>query len=145
MGALFVDNTDLYTWRDRLLDPGDLRHQTQVNLHQWSCLLNATGGALKPEKYFWFLLDYMCKDGEWSYAEIAPRKLFIMNSDGSRSTITQEDVIVSMKTLGIHNLPAGGNEGHLKHIREKASTWTSRMTNGHLTHHMAWVAYRHQL
>ncbi len=24
MGALFVDHTDLYTWRDGLLDPGDL-------------------------------------------------------------------------------------------------------------------------
>ncbi len=50
MGALFVDDTDLYTWRDGLLDPGELWCQTQVKLHQWSCLLNATGGALKPEK-----------------------------------------------------------------------------------------------
>ncbi len=50
MGALFVDDTDLYMWRDRLFETGDLRCQTQVNLHQWSCLLNATGGALKPEK-----------------------------------------------------------------------------------------------
>ncbi len=52
---------------------------------------------------------------------------------------------VSKKILGIHNLPAGGDEGHLMHIQDKASMWTSRMTNGHLLHHMAWVAYRHQL
>jgi hypothetical protein len=71
MGTLFVDNTDLYTWRDGLLDPDNLWCQTQVNLHQWSCLLNATGGALKPEKSFWYLLDYACKDGEWPYAEMA--------------------------------------------------------------------------
>ncbi len=44
MGALFVDDTDLYTWREYLLDPGDLWCQAQC------CLLNATGGALKPEK-----------------------------------------------------------------------------------------------
>jgi hypothetical protein len=37
MGALFMDNTNLYTWKDRLLDPGDQWYQTQVNLHQWSC------------------------------------------------------------------------------------------------------------
>jgi hypothetical protein len=143
MGALFVDDTDLYIWRD-LLDPGDLWHQTLVDLHQWSCLLNATCRALKPEKCFWYLLNYTCKDGEWSYAEMAPCKLFIKNPDRSRSAIKQEDMTVSKKTLGIHDLPAGGNEGHLKHIQEKAS-WTSRMTNGHLPHHMAWVAYRHQL
>ncbi len=75
-----------------------------------------------------------------SYAEMAPRELFITNPDGFRSAIKQEDVTVSKKTLGIHGLPAGGNEGHLKHIQEKASMWTSRMTNGHLPHHMAWVA-----
>ncbi len=57
----------------------------------------------------------------------------------------QEDVTVSKKTLGIHDSPAGGNEGHLMHIHNKASMWTSQMTNGNLPHHMAWVAYRHQL
>jgi hypothetical protein len=30
--------------------------------------LNATGGALKPEKCFWYLLDYKCKDGELTHA-----------------------------------------------------------------------------
>jgi hypothetical protein len=74
------------------------------------------------------------------------RKLFITNPDGSRSAIMQEDVTVSSKkTLCIRNLPAGGNEGHLMHIQDKASMRTSRMANGHLPHHMAWVAYRHQL
>jgi hypothetical protein len=71
MGALFIDDTDLYTWRDRLLNPGELWCQTQVNLHQWSCLLNATGGALKSEKCFWYRLNYRCKDGEWSYTDVS--------------------------------------------------------------------------
>ncbi len=57
----------------------------------------------------------------------------------------QEDVTVSKKTLGIHDLPSGGNEGHLMHIQEKASMWTSQMTNGHLPHHMAYAAFSHQL
>jgi hypothetical protein len=68
-----------------------------------------------------------------------------MNPDGNRSPIDQEEVTVSKKTLGIHDLPAGGNKGHLKYIQVKASMWTSRMINGHLPHHMAWVAYKLQL
>ncbi len=63
MGALFVDDTNLYTWKDVLLDPGKLWHQTQVELLQQSSLLNATGRALKPPKCFWYMLDYSCKDG----------------------------------------------------------------------------------
>ncbi len=50
MGALSVNDTDLYTWRDNILDPGELWCQAQLELEHWSCLLNATGGALKPEK-----------------------------------------------------------------------------------------------
>jgi hypothetical protein len=58
IGKLYVDNTDLYTWREHIMDLGELWCQTQIELEQWSCLLNATGGALKPEKCFWYLLDY---------------------------------------------------------------------------------------
>ncbi len=42
MGTLFVDDTDLYTWREQIMDPGQLWCQTQIELKNWSCLLNAT-------------------------------------------------------------------------------------------------------
>ena len=50
-----------------------------------------------------------------------------------------------MKTLGVHAVPAGKNEGHLKYISNKASVWINRMKNGHLPSHMAWMAYKLQL
>ncbi len=103
------------------------------------------GGALKPEKCFRYMLVHKCEDGEWSYAEMTPRKLFVTNPDGTKSQITQEEVTVSKKTLGIHDALAGGNKEHIKYIQQKASTWTDRMTNGHLPHHMAWIAYWLQL
>jgi hypothetical protein len=49
-GALFVDDTNMYMWQENILDPGELRAQMQIEIKQWSILLNATGGALKPEK-----------------------------------------------------------------------------------------------
>jgi hypothetical protein len=145
MGTLYVDDTDLYTLKEDLSDPGVLWLQTQIELTQWSTLLNATGGALKPEKCFWYILDYTCEDGEWTYAKMEPRQLFITNPDGTKSQINQEEVTMSKKTLGIHDAPAGGNEEHLNYIQQKATSWTDRMTNGHLPHHMAWIAYRLQL
>ncbi len=91
------------------------------------------------------MLDYTCVDGEWTYADIVPRGLLITNPDGVKSPIKQEEVSVSKKTLGIYDAPAGGNTGHLEHIKSKAMTWINRMTNGHLPSHVAWAAYRHQL
>jgi hypothetical protein len=87
MGALFVDDTDMYKWRKHIMDPTELWAQTQIKIALWSNLLNATGGALKPEKCFWYLLDYTCTDREWSYANIVPRELLITNPDGSKSPI----------------------------------------------------------
>jgi hypothetical protein len=58
MGALFVDNTNIYMAREHPGPRGALG--TNADREQWSCLLNATGGALKPEKCWWYLLDYTC-------------------------------------------------------------------------------------
>jgi hypothetical protein len=67
-------------------------------------------------------------------------------SQRNKSLIQQEDVTVSKKTLGIHDSPAGGNNAsHLTYIKEKATQWVTRMQNGHLPNHIAWVAYKHQL
>jgi hypothetical protein len=83
-----------------VLDPGELWAQTQIEIEQWSCLLNATGGALKPENW-WYLLDYTCVNGELTYADIVPRELLITNPDGTKSPTKQEEVMVSKMTLGI--------------------------------------------
>jgi hypothetical protein len=106
MGALFVDDTDLYTWREGILDPGESWCQAQLELEHWSCLLNTTGGALKPEKCFWCLLDYACKEGEWTCADLVPWEILITNPDGTTSPIKQEKVTESKKTLGIHDSPS---------------------------------------
>ncbi len=52
MGALFVDDTDLYTWREGMLDPGEVWAQAQLELDKWSCLLNATGGHSNLKNVF---------------------------------------------------------------------------------------------
>ncbi len=83
MGALFVDDTDLYTWREDISDPGELWPQAQLELENWSCLFNATGGALKPEKCVWYLLNYVCEDNEWTYAEMVPQEMLITNLNGT--------------------------------------------------------------
>jgi hypothetical protein len=145
MGTLFMDDTDMYTWREYISNPGKMRKQIQKQIKQSSCLLITTRGALKPEKCWWYLLDYTCVDGEWTYADIVPRELLITNPDGIKGPITQGEVAASKKTLGIHDLPAGEIEGHLVYIKDKAMQWVTRMANGHLPSHIAWVAYKIQL
>jgi hypothetical protein len=76
---------------------------------------------------------------------MVPREMVITNPDGTTSPIKQVKVTSSKKTLGIHDSSSRGNSTHLAFIKEKVNVWVSRMVNGHLPNHMAWVAYRHQL
>jgi hypothetical protein len=145
MRALFVDKTDLYTWKDAIDNQAELWVQTQLDLKTWSCLLDATGGLLKAKKCFWYMLDYKCMEGKWTYAKIVPKEMLITNPDGSKIPIKQEKVNVSKKTLGVHDSPSRENVGHLEFIRNKFTKWVNKMTNGHLPHHMEWIAYWHQL
>ncbi len=103
MGTINVDNLHLYMWMDAITDPFELMLQAQQEVTQWGLLLNATGGALKLEKCFWYLLDHTCYEGEWSYVVHLDFELSVTNPDGSRSSIKQEEVTTSKMTLGIYN------------------------------------------
>jgi hypothetical protein len=142
---MFVDDLDLFTWKEAITDPIELMLQAQQEVTQWSLLLNATGEALKLEKCFWYLLDYTCNKGEWSYSVHSDFEHFVTNPDGTKSSIKQEEVLTSKKTLGIYDAPSGGNQGHLEYIHGKLMMWITRMRNGHIPAHMAWIAYKLQL
>jgi hypothetical protein len=71
--------------------------------------------------------------------------MMITNPNGTKSPIKQEEMTESKKTLGIHDSPARGNNTHLSYVKTKVSTWVSRMLNGHLPNHSAWIGYKYQL
>lgn len=57
----FVDDTDLiHSTSDPTLTSAQLISEAQDALYTWESLLSATGGALKPPKSYWYLLDYAC-------------------------------------------------------------------------------------
>jgi hypothetical protein len=122
MGAIFVDDTNLYTWLEDIRDPGEVWSHAQLELEHWSRLLNVTGGALKPEKCFWYLLNYECVEGEWKYVDMVPREMVITNPDGTTSPISQEQVTTSKKTFGIHDSPSGATRLTLLTLRRR---WVS--------------------
>jgi len=45
MGTMYVDDLDMYMWKDAIMDPFELMLQAQQEVTQWSLLLNATQGG----------------------------------------------------------------------------------------------------
>jgi hypothetical protein len=108
MGVIYVDDTDLYIMDECVKSSIDIWDDSQGALTAWGKLLIATGGMLKPEKCFYYFVDYEWQDdGSWVYSDMVDWELLVPQSDGSETPIEQLPVDESKKTLGIWTNPAG--------------------------------------
>ena len=87
-GANFVDDTDLFVWLPELCTAEEVWQEMQASVDEWGMLLAATGGALKPEKCYWYNVSYVWDDrGAWSYASNVNQDLYAPLLDGTRVKI----------------------------------------------------------
>jgi hypothetical protein len=146
MGEIYVDDTDLLTILQDVFDSDEVLQTAQKNLDKWAELLIATGGALNPDKCYWYMVSYVCQDGVWFYDNTNSFELTIILPDGTRRAITQLWVTDSRKMLGVWSAPSGSDKKHLEEVVVgKTTKWVGRLKNSHLPVHLAWKAYRFQL
>jgi hypothetical protein len=146
MRQIFVDDTDLLKFLQGLYDIQELMDSAQQDLDKWTELLIATGGALNPDKCYWYLVQYKCVNGIWEHDHDGSYKMSIPLPDGSRQEIKQINHNESKKMLGVWSNPTGDDEKHLREaILGRAETWATRVKNSHLSPRLTWKAYRYSL
>ena len=82
VGFAFVDDKDLL--RASILGMqtyNEVAQDMQQGLDLWEGLLKATGGALVPDKSYWYLIDFKWKDGVWKYAMTEETQFNLMMKD----------------------------------------------------------------
>jgi hypothetical protein len=89
MGEICVDDTDLLTFLLDVPNLETLMEITQGNLNKWAQLLNAMGGALNPDKCYWYLIYYKCRNGVWEYGHTENYSLTILLPNNTRAEISQ--------------------------------------------------------
>ena len=144
IGCIFVDDTDLYVFIERMYSALAVLRTAQRAITLWSSLLSATGGAIKTEKSFWCMLDYTCINGVWQYAKFQHYPL-TFSLEGEETLVPQHAVTEADKTLGVFHCPMGGHAEHIKYMRRQALEWLSQMKNGRLPPALIWRSYRTQL
>jgi hypothetical protein len=146
MGEIYVDDTDLLTILPDVFDSDAVLLAAQNNLNKCAELLIATGGALNPDKCYWYMVSYVCCKGEWMYDGTNLYELTIILPDGTCRATPHFRVMDSRKMLGVWSLP---NRSDKKHLQEvvigKTTKWVGRLKNSHLPLHLAWKAYCFQL
>ncbi len=119
---------------------------TQEAISCWGNLFCLTGRALKPEKSFWYLVDFEWDKGEWKYTQLVDGfELYIPLPDSTKEEIERIDVTVAKKTLGVLLSPSSDYSAHLDVLGQKINQWADRVKNGQLASHLMWMRFWQQL
>jgi hypothetical protein len=125
---MFVDDCDLLntaTGVDTSAVSSLLKFQQAIDC--WEGCLRVTGGALKPSKSFWYLIDWKWENNHWRYANEAetPGTITVLDN-GQRIALRRYEPSQSNMTLGIHLAMDGNQKGEISHLRKEAVDFADR-------------------
>ncbi len=146
LGEIYVNNTDLIiTWPE--FDTAlHMQEGLRAATWAWASGLNATGGAINPEKSRWIYTRYTWTNGTWKYAPQPNLPTEIPLPDGTSAMISQGEVTAAEKALGVCSTVDSNDNEHLaQNITGRIKKWISKMKNGHLPACLGWVAYKFKL
>jgi len=133
-GFAFVDDTDLCVSGQR--DVSHTARSMQDSVTNWEGLLRTTGGALVPDKCFWYLIDQQWEDGKWQYQSKTSTTgdIKVVDATGKLHTIPRLEVTEAQRTLGVRLAPDGNSTAEFQYLKTTATEWKHRMEKARLTH-----------
>ena len=134
----FVDDTDIiHASNDRTKPLDVLLQEAQDALSTWEELLSSTGGALAPEKSYWYLVDVVPKNGEWQYATIeeTPGNLFL---NYGQHQVRRQEVSQANEALGIQIRPDCCMQDQKTYLLTRVKKWCDAIRTKKLYGNEAW-------
>jgi len=120
---------------------GDTLLLMQAALNVWNSSLSATGGALVPEKSFWYLIDFKWSSSCWSYMpkQTTMEPLLMNNHLGNCLPLLRLHTSEARWTLGVYLAPDGNNKLQESILLEKTKTWAQNTIAAHLDQMAVWL------
>jgi hypothetical protein len=140
VGYSFVDDSD--TIQSDGDSPSNTVDKLQQAVDTWEGSLKITGGALGPDKSFWYLISFNWSGGKWYYAPVTdtPTTIYMNDINNVRRKVKRIEVHQAEETLGVWISPNGQTTTACTKLLEKAIIWADHMRTGVLTKAEAWLA-----
>ena len=142
VGYAFVDDTDLITSPANApnLSYKEVGEQMQAAMMAWDGGITVTGGAMVPEKTFWYLVDFKWMVGKWQYATLEETlaTLQVKDCNGWMQMLTRLPVDQVEWTLGVCVAPDGNMKNEFEYLQSVAKEWGERTHTGHLPKQLTW-------
>jgi hypothetical protein len=136
----YVDDADLiHASSDRSTSTLQVLQEAQEALELWEGLIHATGGALAPEKSYWYLVEVIRSNGKWTYVRESqqPFDLYLQNGQFKN---TRLEVYQAKQSLGIMTRPDGKMIDEIKKLKRAASQWCDGVRSRRLNPEEAWYS-----
>jgi hypothetical protein len=136
----YVDDADLiHADEDRTTPTIQVLQRAQEALRLWEGLLHATGGALAPEKSYWYLVEVIRLNGKWTYTRESrqPFDLYLQNGTFKNKRL---EVYQAKQSLGIMTRPDGKMLDEIKKLKNAAASWCDGIRTRRLNPEEAWYS-----
>jgi hypothetical protein len=140
VGYTFVDDTDLIQSFPSI-STADAITGLQKAIDVWEGRLKATGGALVPEKTFWYLTAFKWQGGKWSYQSVAEAPC-VNDIKGQRKLLRRFEPSHAEVTLGVALAPEGNTLKQATNMKIAAIKWADAMRTGPKSKNDAWLAFQ---
>lgn len=146
---MYVDDTDLLTWaRSSCASDEEFRQQVQDAVTDWTKLVLATGGALRPDKCFWYWIAFRFKNGIPYYRslrELPKEPILVPMRDGSLEPIELKQFDDATVTLGVPQCPAGTPDAQLSKMKQHGFDWADKASTTPLPRYVNRMCHDHML
>jgi hypothetical protein len=142
VGYAFVDGTDIcQTGQDEITTGEEVATQMQGAMDAWKGGMRATGVAIVPEKSYWYLIDFVSTEGNWSYTseEEYPAAISVRDLIWQRHVLDRMSPSEARRTLGVRLAPDGNEIAEFNYLRSVAEEWWDKARAGHLSRSAAWL------
>ena len=114
----------------------------------WAGLVHTTGGSLKPQKCFWYMLGWIWKKGKSrlkTFARLPQTSLYIVQPDETRMSISIHKCNDPEKKLGLFTCPTGDFPHHVGQLVLVRIGFAERLNSQILPDRDAWMGTQYQL
>ena len=135
VGFAFIDDSDVIQQApSHDCSAKETMAAAQEGLDRFVGGMRVTGGDVRPDKSWTYLIEFQWANGKWSYVEPSPDNgtLYVEDVDGDRHPIERLGVSEGRKMLGVLLAPDGNNNDALASLKTTAREWADRVRSGHL-------------
>jgi len=131
---LYVDDTDLFVLKKNDETVEEMLQRAQTLTSRWVEAMWATGAALRPEKCWWCLIDFVWEGSQWRYKyyDETDAILQVRDDDGMYQRIERVDVREGNKGLGLRFSADGDMTMELRYLQKSSKKWAADIHNSFL-------------